>query len=213
MVVAIQAPTCWGLQRWAVFSLSRGTWQLVLDRPGFIHPLVAVGSNLRETAPVYRPGDARCLPSGGKHARLWHWDGTRFVAGPWKQVGRPPAPSSGYFKTPSGNIVCGYSPSHVGCRIKSGLKPPPPPRRPGCTTTNDVFLGTTGRTRTGRSVCPGEPEGDAGVLAYESVARPLAYGTTWSAGGLRCASALTGLTCRNASGHGFFLSRASWRRF
>lgn len=27
-----------------------------------------------------------CCPSGGKKARLWHWDGARLVAGPWKQV-------------------------------------------------------------------------------------------------------------------------------
>ena len=31
----------------------------------------------------------------------------------------------------------------------------------------------------GRSICPGEPEGDAGPLALEPVARVLAYGKTW----------------------------------
>ncbi len=44
-------------------------------------------------------------------------------------------------------------------------------------------------------------------------ARVLAYGTTWAGGGLRCASAETGLTCRNRDGHGFFLSRERWRAF
>jgi len=43
------------------------------------------------------------------------------------------------------------------------------------------------------------------------VARVLDYGTTWSGGGVRCTSAATGLTCRNRSGHGFFLSRERWR--
>ena len=48
----------------------------------------------------------------------------------------------------------------------------------------------------------------------DCVARVLAYGMTWSGGGgLRCRSAETGLTCRNASGHGFFLSRERWRSF
>jgi hypothetical protein len=41
----------------------------------------------------------------------------------------------------------------------------------------------------------------------------LGYGKTWSGGGLRCTSAFKGLTCRNKSGHGFFLSRAHWRSF
>jgi two-component sensor histidine kinase len=35
----------------------------------------------------------------------------------------------------------------------------------------------------------------------------------WSRGGFRCTSMRTGLACRNRSGHGFFLSRASWRVF
>ena len=41
-----------------------------------------------------------------------------------------PAPRNGAFKTPSGNIVCGYRIAPDGsasteCGIKSGLKPPP----------------------------------------------------------------------------------------
>jgi hypothetical protein len=39
----------------------------------------------------------------------------------------------------------------------------------------------------------------------------LAYGRRWRAGPFTCASMRTGLTCRNARGHGLFLSRASWR--
>jgi hypothetical protein len=41
----------------------------------------------------------------------------------------------------------------------------------------------------------------------------LAYGRTWQRGPITCTSRVTGLTCRNARGHGFFLSRESWRRF
>ena len=55
--------------------------------------------------------------------------------------------------------------------------------------------------------------GDAGPFAGEATARTLAYGTAWDGGGIRCASAFTGLTCRNGSGHGFFLSRESWKTF
>jgi hypothetical protein len=208
---------------WAVFRPLGDTWRLVMVRNGG-GPITAAGSDLKETQGILRDGDSHCCPTGGTRARLWHWNGTRFVAGVWRQV-KPatPAPAvpgfSGFFKTPSGNIVCGYGYGSkfprpfVGCRIKSGLKPPPPPTRPGCFTTNDIGLGATGRTTTGRTICPGEPEGDAGVLAYESVARVLGYGRSWSGGGISCASALAGLTCRNKGGHGFFLSRARWRVF
>ena len=134
MAVSFAAPTCWGIQRWAVFRVVEGDWQLVLDRKGFVFPLVAVGADIREKAPVFRPGDPRCLPSGGSRARLWRWNGTRFTPGPWKQVtpgaAAPAVPGfSGFFKPPSGNVVCGYGygskipRAFVGCRIKSGLKP------------------------------------------------------------------------------------------
>src|SRR5437879_13782719 len=86
MAITIGAPTCWGTQRWVVFGFTGGVWQLVLDQRRFIFPLVAVGSDIRETTPVFRPGDARCLPSGGSHARIWHWDGTRLAPGAWTQV-------------------------------------------------------------------------------------------------------------------------------
>lgn len=127
----------------------------------------------------------------------------------------------GYFKTPSGNIVCAYgistgsraSESYVGCRIKWRLKPEPRGTPPGCWSTGDLDLRATGRPTTGRTICPGDPEGDAGVFVYESRARVLAYGMSWSGGGLRCRSAFSGLTCRNKSGHGFFLSREHWRAF
>ena len=40
-----------------------------MQRNAFIDPpLVAVGADIRETAPVFRPGDPRCVPSGGSRA-------------------------------------------------------------------------------------------------------------------------------------------------
>jgi hypothetical protein len=81
------APTCWPVQRWAVFNFTGGSWQLVLDESEFIFPpLVAVGADIRVTTPVFRNGDPRCIPSGGTHAHTWHWNGTTFTAGPWTQV-------------------------------------------------------------------------------------------------------------------------------
>jgi hypothetical protein len=41
----------------------------------------------------------------------------------------------------------------------------------------------------------------------------LAYGRTWKRGPFTCVSRRTGLTCRNAGGHGFALSRERQRVF
>ena len=127
----------------------------------------------------------------------------------------------GFFKTPSANIQCSYgyftdsraNQSYVVCGIVSGLKPPPPRRGPKCSVSNRVSLGVKGRAHTGRSICPGEDEGDAGPFAGQSTAKVLGYGASWHGAGLRCTSELKGLTCRNPAGHGFFLSRAHWRSF
>ncbi len=110
MAVTTGAPTCWPIQGWAVFRFTEGDWRLVLaERYAFIvPPLVAVGSDIRETAPVFRRGDSRCVPSGGTHARIWHWNGTRLIAGPWKQVTNGEPEAKGFY-SPSRNISCGMS--------------------------------------------------------------------------------------------------------
>jgi hypothetical protein len=217
MAVAFAAPTCWSPQGWAVFHFTEGDWRLALQNVrGFIFPLVAVGRTIRETAPVFRPGDPRCLPSGGKHTRDWKWDGRRLVAGPWKQVQRPAAPrtpASGYFETPSGNIQCAYGSGRgVQCGIRSGFKPTTR-RRPDCSPYDRIGMEVRGRARLEGSICPGEDEGDSGPYTEGGVAWVLGYGRSWTGGGLRCTSAMEGLTCRNSAGHGFFLSRERWRRF
>jgi hypothetical protein len=55
----------------------------------------------------------------------------------------------------------------------------------------------------------------AGGIMYDPRDTPtyavLAYGKTWHHAPFTCTSRLTGLTCVNASGHGLFLSRRSWR--
>lgn len=218
MAVTTLAPTCWGIQHWAVFARTGGAWRLVLAQPAYLTPpLVAVGSDIRETTAVHRPGDSRCFPSGGTRSRIWHWNGSRLVPGPWRQVTPADSYEYGSFKTPSSNIVCDHSiqigsrasESSVGCVIKSGLRPAPP-RRPcqeGGYAGDRVYLGVTGPVQV--PSCAGDP----GPYVNVDTARVLGYGKTWSGGGLRCTSAVTGLTCRNKSGRGFFLSRERWRRF
>ena len=106
------------------------------------------------------------------------------------------------FRTPSGNIGCVYTsnlgPGSLRCDIRSGLKPRPP-RPSGC----DLDWGDSYELdRTGRAhvTC----HGDTAILPR---ARVLRYGSTWARGGFVCRSRASGLRCRNASGHGFFLSK------
>lgn len=122
----------------------------------------------------------------------------------------------GQFKTPTHNIVCQYrynvqdAPPSVFCGIQSGLKPPPP--HVDCHGNGDYTDRLALMNATGRVQVP-SCWGDPGPFAVERHARVLRYGKSWHHRGLRCASAFKGLTCRNKSGHGFFLSREHSRSF
>jgi hypothetical protein len=115
--------------------------------------------------------------------------------------------SFSFFQTPSHNIGCAYSNTGalmLRCDIRTGLKPPPPKPR-GC--QNDWTFGyemsSRGRART---VC-------AGDTVFSPGARVVRYGTTWRDKAFTCKSSRAGFRCRNASGHGFFLSRQHSYRF
>jgi len=117
------------------------------------------------------------------------------------------AASSGFFKTPSGNIVCFWSPSAVDCTIKSGLVPKPKKR--DCNGFGDYDSDRLSLGKSGKAT-PVVCAGDVGPVAGEDRAKVLAYGTTKHFGRLRCTSTQKGLTCRNKT-HGFFLSKARWK--
>jgi hypothetical protein len=113
-----------------------------------------------------------------------------------------------FFKTPSRNVACLKGTvqrrSYLRCDILSGLRPHPARPR-GCNL--DWGFGYT-LNATGHAVvtCAGDSTNEPG-------ARIIPYGATWKLGPFRCTSRQTGLRCANASGHGFFLSRARSYRF
>jgi hypothetical protein len=108
------------------------------------------------------------------------------------------------FRLPSGNIFCAYehynfAPFDLRCEIRSGVKPLP--RKPA-----DCH----GAWGAGYSM---EQRGTAGILCitdtiYTPKARVLTYGQTKRFGVFTCSSSVQGLRCVNASGNGFFMSRA-----
>ena len=109
----------------------------------------------------------------------------------------------GSFHTPSGNIACELD-EHAAVGPFKGQR-----------TLFCVVFSASG-TR-GQRTWLMRPTGRArvtwvvGNIATEVPV--LAYGRSWSSEGFRCRSRRSGLTCRNQSGHGFFLSKQAQRIF
>jgi len=208
MAVTIKAPTCWSPQRWAVFSFSGGDWKLVLDEPAFVvGQLVAVGPDIRETTPVFRSGDPRCVPSGGTHARLWHWEGTQLVAGPWTQVTPGKALTGAIFNSPTAigtQCYLGDDPSvHAAYAVQvvcqSGRARPALAQKVKMRGNGSV---TICRDRSNRNVCN---LGNSG----EDPVPTLGYGKQVTVGRFRCSSLRTGIKCVVIrTGKGFLINRA-----
>jgi hypothetical protein len=203
MVVTFNAPTCWSPQGWAVFRFTGGAWQLVMvQRYEFIFPpLVAVGGDIRETTPVFRSGDSRCGPTGGRHARIWHWDGTRLVAGSWRQVTKGEPARRGF-----------YSPSH---KIACGMYDDSGFRSVDCQSFAPKLSQTAKLNLSGHlAICQ-----DRGTQNRCNIGNPgegtptLGYGKQITVGRFRCLSLRSGMRCTVIrSGKGFLINSASVRR-
>jgi hypothetical protein len=108
-----------------------------------------------------------------------------------------------HFRTPSGNIGCYVDRSYIRCDIgQTAAKAPPQPASCELDYGNAFEMGRSGRPR---RICHGDT-----VLGARRV---LAYGQTLRSGAFTCMSRPAGLTCRNAAGRGWFLSRERVRLF
>jgi hypothetical protein len=122
-----------------------------------------------------------------------------------------PAAADGeyYFRTPSGNIHCGYfdfdGPPYLRCDI-SEYTPTAAPRPEDCDLDWGGAFEIDAVDQTGSLVCHGDT-----VVSPDAV--PLDYGENFARGGISCLSEKKGLTCENELGHGFFLSRAKQEVF
>jgi len=106
------------------------------------------------------------------------------------------------FRMPSKNIACGvltgFGPTVLRCDIFSGLKP-----RPAARCELD-WVGVSMAKKAATPTCAGDTVSDP-------KAPVLAYGSVWKHGIFTCLSSWAGLSCANAAGHGFFLSRERWQ--
>jgi hypothetical protein len=107
------------------------------------------------------------------------------------------------FTTPSRNIGCIGDRTSLRCDIAvTATRPPPKPRSCQYDWGNYFELRPTGRPR---RLCVSDS-----ALGNRPILR---YGRTLRLGRISCTSRTSGLTCRNADGHGFFLSRQRVRLF
>jgi hypothetical protein len=115
------------------------------------------------------------------------------------------AAKTGLFQTPSGNIGCYLDPNGVRCDIRFHDWTSPP--RPSWCDVDYGYGLQVGKKHRATFIC-------AGDTAIDRTSPVLAYDHHRSAGRFTCWSRTAGITCRNRNnGHGFFLSRQSYRRF
>jgi hypothetical protein len=114
------------------------------------------------------------------------------------------AGDSEQFRTPSNNIHCLYYQNSLRCMVLDyvGKEPPKPA---DCDLDWGAGATLEARGRAGLFVCAGDTIQDNGAPI-------VAYGSTWKRGGFVCKSTTAGLTCRNRSSVGFFLSRRAIKR-
>lgn len=117
------------------------------------------------------------------------------------------------FHSPSGNIRCLFipgRPSILLCKIAHADYAKKLVAYCGAPPIGVDWSGfTLGPRRKGSISCSG------GVLYDPDTQRPqyvnLPYGKSWRHGVFTCTSRVAGVTCRNRTGHGLFVSRQSWR--
>jgi len=115
------------------------------------------------------------------------------------------------FRSPSGNIKCYYNPKGLTSggftpALQCGLNHADYAMKLQHRCDAGDWHGWT-LTPGGKPLlfCPGGASGDR--VAYGR----LAYGSSWRRGPFTCTSAVTGVTCRNRTGHGLFISRQAYR--
>jgi hypothetical protein len=120
------------------------------------------------------------------------------------------------FRSPTGNINCLYLELETGPEMRCDISQFTPSFKtapPG--TSNETIVCTpallhgysiTPKGSSGKAFCPTDAVIDPGSAV-------LPYGATFRRGGVTCASETSGMTCKNAAGHGFSLSRAQQKVF
>jgi len=202
MAASVRAEGCGLSGDWLVWRSAGGRWQQVFESNNGVIDLAAVGSDIKETQNVLRPGDAHCFPTGGTRSQVWHWNGSRFVGSGWHSS-KPQTPK------PSGaTFAAFFTPSHnLSCEMSNGGQNGPFAYCQSVDSPHSVSLEPSGTIRICRGPqCPGNA--DEGTRF-----RLLGYGSSLTVGPFRCTSGESGVTCVvTATGLGFRIDRDDVRR-
>ncbi len=204
MVMSFRAPTCWGEQGWAMFRRVGGTWRLVkVQRGTFLFPFTVVDNDIQENAPAFRRGDPRCLPSGGRQGRIWHWNGKRLAPSPigWMLLtaGRPDSSGGGGLYSPL--------PGRIFCTMSDGNEDEFFVRCESETLGQSVTLTRDGQTTVCTSAC------GLGPSPWSMRPPRLPFGQNVTLDHFRCSSQRTGVLCTVlASGTGFLINSTAITR-
>jgi hypothetical protein len=109
------------------------------------------------------------------------------------------------FRSPTGNIHCQFHAIDNDAVIRCDLAQVSNrsfPRPRNCDLEWGQAFEISGRGTRGQPLCYGDTVQDPRLPV-------LAYGQSWQRSGLTCISEQTGVSCRNARGHGFTLARAA----
>jgi hypothetical protein len=113
------------------------------------------------------------------------------------------------FKMPSDNVYCmletPYNDNGLRCDIRE-VTNSLPPKPASCQFAWGKSFEITPNGSVGTRICVSD-------AVYDPTFPTVAYGTQWSKGGFLCKSAETGLTCTNAAGHGFMISKEEQKLF
>ena len=113
-----------------------------------------------------------------------------------------------YFHSPSGNIACALmSGEFAGARCDMRDLTQSFPKRPAdCDLDWGDAFGIDAGARQGQVLCHGDTVMDPNAMV-------LGYGQSATLGEITCSSEKTGMTCRNATGHGFSIAKAAQHLF
>jgi hypothetical protein len=129
---------------------------------------------------------------------------TTTAANPAAPAANLPALHLRAFRSPSSNLGCELDATVARCDIAQRTwKSPPRPASCQLDYGNGLEVLPSG---TGRFTC-------AGDTALNPQDPPLPYGRRSTIGSLSCLSEPSGITCRNAAGHGFAIARTAYRIF
>jgi hypothetical protein len=194
MAATVAVPTGCGFSiGWAVFRFSGGVWELVMKQYNGVLKLRAVGSDIRATQGYPRRGDPHCSPSRTR-SRIWHWNGSKFVAGPWKVSSTgPKTVHLFYIRSPSHNLWCDIGDEGKAYCVSKNLP-------------HSATLTLTGTLR----ICNGRRcVGNYKLFRSGPV---LGYGEKDVQAGYSCASMKKGITCTviagTGKGKGFLINAA-----